>query len=629
MCGIAGFYDFADPRQASEVLTAMTATLDHRGPDGRATWLDPEYRVGMGHTRLAIIDLDGGAQPMLSADEQFVVVLNGEIYNYQSLRVELEALGQSFRTKSDTEVFLNAYRQWGKECLSRLSGMFAVAIYDKPRDMLLVARDRTGIKPLYYHAGKSGFFFASELKALLGTRAFSPHLDHRALADFFVLGYPLIPTTFFSECAELRPGTWLEMSRGKRNSGTFWTWQRDEEEWNEETSLKRTEEALVESLAEHLIADVPVGAFLSGGIDSSILVALLAQSLGARLQTFNVKFGETAYDESPFARVVAERFQTQHHEICLNGSSADLNLVGEVLDQFDQPFGDSSAIPTYLICRETRQHVKVVIGGDGGDEMFGGYPRFRYADVAKTLSSTPDWLRGGAAWLSEAFQPVSAERSRQMRRLLRAAQSQSAGRLLALSCFTFPENLDDILLPDVLTRIADYCPSLGDSQNPGGAEFVDATVNFALPGDYLRKVDCMSSAHGLEVRVPFLGSQVLNCAEQIPHRLKYDGKDNKLLLRRLAKRYLPETVVNKPKAGFGIPLDSWLGLNGRQEVRSVLSSTSARLRDFIRPDYLNGMLDSFVSAQWDKAKISRFNLYQQVYFLLGFERWLQRWRPAY
>jgi len=633
MCGITGFYGLADPKGAGVLLRSMTDSLEHRGPDGSATWLNGLGSVGMGHTRLAIIDVAGGAQPMLTEDGRLVILLNGEIYNYQNLRRELEELGESFRTKSDTEVFLKAYSRWGKDCLSKFSGMFAAAIYDNVSNKLLLARDRTGIKPLYYHAGPSGLFFSSELKTLLTSASFSPHLNYQALADFFVLGYPLLPSTFFRECTELTPGSWLEVSGEKRTSGRFWNWQREEESWNEENALEQTEAALVESLSEHLNSDVPVGAFLSGGIDSSLLVALLTKELDTRLDTFNVKFGEAAYDESPYAREVAKRFNTQHHEISLAGSSADLGLVATILDQFDQPFGDSSAIPTYLICREIRQHVKVVIGGDGGDEMFGGYPRFRYADVAKTLSSAPEWIRGSAAWLSETFQPLSGARSRQLRRLFRAADSQSSGRLLALSCYTFPENLADIFHPEVLREFADYCPSLapasGDLRNPGGAEFIDATVNFALPGDYLRKVDCMSSAHGLEVRVPFLGNQVLDCAAQIPHRLKYDGKDNKLLLRRLAKKYLPASVVNKPKAGFGIPLDSWLGRSGREELQSILCSTSAKIRDFIRAEYLAEILDGFVSSQWDKSKLSRFNLYQQVYFLFGFERWLQRWTPAY
>lgn len=631
MCGICGFYNVVESSESRNTLKKMTATLAHRGPDGMATWLHPTGRVGFGHTRLAIIDLAGGNQPMTSEDGRFVIVFNGEIYNYRRLRHELESYGHQFRTKSDTEVLLNAYRQWGRECLARLSGMFAFAVYDEHTHTLFLARDRTGIKPLYYAAESKGFFFGSELKAILGTGSIAPRVDFRALADFFVLGYPLLPATFFKGCRELEPGTWLEVTRERISAGRYWSWARSEEAWSEATAVERTEHALRESLAEHLNSDVPLGAFLSGGIDSSVLVALLAQSSGAKLKTFTVKFGEAAYDESTFARAVAERFNTSHHEIELDAANADLALVGDVLDGFDQPFGDSSAIPTYMICREIRKHVKVVLGGDGGDEMFGGYPRFRYADIAKTLGGTPRWLRDGASWFSTAFKPLGTTRSRQMHKLLRAAERQDAHRLLALSCYTFPENLADVFVPVVLENIADYYPSLAETtvNDPGGAELIDATVRYALPGDYLRKVDCMSSAHGLEVRVPFLGAQVLDCAARVPHRLKYSANNNKIILRKLARKYLPEAVACKPKGGFGIPLDTWLGEKGRRELHDMLCSNSARLRELIRPKYLSDTLDSFLSTKRDDAKQSRYNLYQQVYFLWGLERWLTRWRPAY
>ena len=391
MCGICGFYHSKDARLALTRLRAMTDSLRHRGPDGQAIWLHLQRSVGLGHTRLSIIDLEGGKQPMVSADDRHIIAFNGEIYNYQSVQQQLEALGHHFRTHSDTEVLLEAYKRWGAACLERLRGMFAFAVYDRVDDTLFLARDRTGIKPLYYHAGSRGFYFASELKAILTVPDIARRLSYRALADYLVFGYPLLPDTFFHDIKELEPGAWLQISPSGIIRGRFWNWQREPAFFHEEEALERTEEAITQSLREHLISDVPIGALLSGGIDSSLLVAILVKVLGQDIQTFTVGFADSAYDESPYARQVAKHLGTRHHEIRLDTATPDLSIVDEVLCQFDQPFGDSSAIPTFLICREIRKFVKVVIGGDGGDEMFGGYERFRHADLAKRVGVLPGW----------------------------------------------------------------------------------------------------------------------------------------------------------------------------------------------------------------------------------------------
>ena len=632
MCGICGFYNIDNHRDSSAVLSAMTASLAHRGPDGNGTWLSPEMDVGLGHTRLAIIDLAGGRQPIQSADGRFVIVFNGELYNFRSLRKELEDLGHCFRTSSDTEVLLESYIRWGPACLQRFRGMFAVAIYDTQEHEVFLARDRTGIKPLYYHCGPSGFLFGSEIKAILRVPGVPRRLDYQALADFLVLGYPLAPKTMFLDVRELEPGTSLRASRQGIEKRRFWSWLQLQDGLGESAALEQTEVALTESLREHLISDVPIGVLLSGGIDSSLLVAFLAKVLREDVETFTVSFAEAAYDESPYAQAVARDLGVRHRKIVLDPRLADISLIESILVQFDQPFADSSAIPTYFICKEIRKSAKVAIGGDGGDEMFGGYRRFSHADMAKLAGTLPNkFLKATGAALG-GIGGIAPHLSRMGKRFIRSAASRDEGRLLALSCYTFPDELPEMIEPAVMKTMGNYVPSLSlnghGTSNPGGKEFLDSTVRHVLPGDYLRKVDVMSSAHGLEVRVPYLVEHVLECAAKIPVRLKYSRKKNKIILRKLAEKYLPKCIVEKPKGGFGIPLDSWLGRNGREEVRSILNFRGTGIRDVIRHEYSDQLLSEFVDQTWNGSRRSRFNTYQQVYMLWSLERWLVRWKPV-
>ena len=626
MCGICGFFDPHIPSPRA-VLEAMTKSLEHRGPDGLDMWMGSDQKIGLGHTRLSIIDLKRGQQPMHSVDGRYVVVLNGEIYNYQILRQELEKLGHRFSTESDTEVLLEAYRRWGEGCLERLHGMFAFALFDRTDRSLFLARDRTGIKPLYYHSGPCGFFFGSELKALLATSRLSRRLHYPALVEFLVLGYTIPPKTFFEDIHELEPGTWLLVTQQGIRRARYWTWKREPAHWPEALALELSERAIVESLAEHLASDVPIGAFLSGGIDSSLLIALLAKVLDKRLPTFAVAFDAVGYDESAYARLVAQTLGTEHCEIMVNSGQGDLSLLDDILDQFDQPFGDSSAIPTFLIAQEVRKSVKVVIGGDGGDEMFGGYRRFQYADLAQHAGRLPNWSLSAVQQAMRVADGAVPVLSRQSRRFLDAAAYRDERRLLALSCYTFPEDLYAILTPQAMQQTSAYRESMwkqcGTSVGPGGPEFVDITIERALPGDYLRKVDMMSSAHGLEVRLPFLGEKVLDCAA----KLRYTLRSNKGLLRKLVAKYLPPEISTKPKGGFGIPLDTWLGEGGRKEIQAALMSPSARVLELIDWNYVRQLVTCFAAGEWERKKMSRYNLYQRVYFLWALERWLNRWKP--
>lgn len=626
MCGICGFFDprIPSPRAA---LEAMTKSLEHRGPDGLGVWLGPDQAIGLGHTRLSVIDLKRGQQPMHSTDGRYVIVFNGEIYNYQVLRQELEQFGHRFSTDSDTEVLLEAYRRWGQGCLERFHGMFAFALFDRTDHSLFLARDRTGIKPLYYHSGSQGFFFGSELKAVLAIPTLSRRLHYPALVEFLVLSYTVPPKTFFEDIHELEPGSWLQITKQGIRRGRYWTWSREEAPCSEPLALELTEQALVKSLAEHLTSDVPIGAFLSGGIDSSLLIALLAKVHHIRLPTFAVAFDAIGYDESAYARLVATTLGTEHCEITVQSGQGDLSLLDRVLDQFDQPFGDSSAVPTFLISREARKSVKVVIGGDGGDEMFGEYRRFHYADLAQKVGRLPGWSLSAAQKMMRGVDGLVPVLSRQSRRFLAAAAYRDKRRVLALSAYTFPEDLSEILTARSMEHTSAYRETMwnecGTSSGPGGPEFADVTIARALPGDYLRKVDMMSSAHGLEVRLPFLGENVLAWSAKLPYGLR----SNKGLLRTLVAKYLPLEISRKPKGGFGIPFDSWLGEEGRKEIQDALMSPSARTLDLIDANYVRQLLSCFAAGDWEHKKMSRYNLYQRVYFLWALERWLTRWKP--
>jgi asparagine synthase (glutamine-hydrolysing) len=633
MCGICGFTRVAPDAEAGAVLDSMTASLAHRGPDGRGTWIDPDHRSALGHTRLSIIDLSGGAQPMSTADGRYVVVFNGELYNFQELRGELQRAGCAFRTRSDTEVLLSAYATWGLEALPRLEGMFAFAIFDTRDGSLVLARDRVGIKPLYYCHGPQGFAFGSEIKAIFRVPGLPRRLDYEALVDYLVLGYPLAPKTFFRDVRELEPGAWLKISSRGFEQGSYWTWHRAEADWSEPEALARAGDALVETLRLHLLADVPVGALLSGGVDSSLLVSLLARELKADITAFTVRFQEAAYDESPYARMVSGRLGIPHREIEVAGGTASLEEVHQIMDQFDQPFADSSAIPTYLVSREIRRHVKVVIGGDGGDEMFGGYVRFRYADVARRLGRVPAPLlaggRGlcrGAGWLVPAL-------SRRCGRMLKAAGASGSRRLLNLSCYNDPDELTAVLSPGAQREAGGYLPVLSADGAPetswDGRQMIDAAVRQTLPGDYLRKVDVMSSAHGLEVRVPYLGDRILDLAARLPHRLKYDNSRNaKKLLRQLLLRYVPREVFDRPKWGFGIPIDTYFSAESREAIRAAVLDPGSRMTELLSREHMEPLLAGFVHGDFNRSRWSRYAVYQNAYLLWGLSRWLQQWEPS-
>jgi asparagine synthase (glutamine-hydrolysing) len=568
MCGIAGIV-YADRDRPPEpgLLTAMGRAIAHRGPDADGFWSEPG--VGLVHRRLSIIDLAGGDQPIVNEDDSLQVVFNGEIYNYQALRAGLEGRGHRFRTQSDTEVLVHLYEEDGERLVERLRGMFAFALWDRPRRRLLLARDRLGIKPLYVYRDAEKLLFASEPKALLAHPGLTPEVDPAALEDYLTFGIVPGRRSIFRGVEKLPPAHVLAVTPDRLGAEPQRYWRlrveadesRTVEQWQDEVRAK-----IDETVRAHLIADVPVGAFLSGGVDSSIVVASSAGRTEGALQTFAMGFREESFSELPYARQVAEQFGTRHVEEVVTPDA--VALVDELTHYFDEPFGDSSAVPTYLVSRLAARAVKVVLSGDGGDEAFGGYARYvhdlREAAVRRRL---PGWFRRGvlgplarrwpkADWLPRVLRAKTA---------LTNLSLDDAGAYANTLALCRPPLRRGLLAPDLAAGLNGHRPEdivrdgfaaapLGDAL----AGMIAADVAVVLPDDFLVKVDRASMAHGLEVRPPFLDHELMELAARVPSRWKVRGGQTKWLLKETYRGRLPDDVLWRKKHGFEIPVDAWL-----------------------------------------------------------------------
>ena len=609
----------------------MTTALAHRGPDGQSQWRGGD--VGLGHTRLAIIDVEGGHQPMHSAGGHTVVVFNGEIYNYRELKARLEQLGYVFRTRSDTEVIWAAIDAWGlDEGLLSLRGMFALALYDLRTRRLLLARDRVGIKPLYWAETPGSVLFGSEPKALLASGVLSRRIDPIAIHDFLGHGYPTTPATCWKDIRMLEPGTWLEAGPDGIRRGRYWQWAPCEDSGlGLEAAVDATRAALVDAARAHLVSDVRVGAFLSGGLDSALLVRLISPSLQADLPTFNVGFDDASHDESAAARSVAVLCGTDHHELRVANQDGDPDLFDWILDQFDEPFGDSSCIPVYLICREMRRHVKVVLSGDGGDEVLGGYPQYLHA---RRLQSLARWNAATAplAPLMPVVRRLGTS-GRQIEKAWRFAHLPPLDRLAALQTYFTEDERAALYRPEFAVAALGAGPTswrlagvVDDGLADPAQQLVTAEMRLRLHADYLRKVDVASAAHGVEVRVPYLDPVMLDLAARLPIRLKIaaDG-GTKVIARHLARELLPPSVAQAPKRGFTIPLDRWMGPAMHAHLRRLLVEPGAPIGQLLDPAAVRRVWDDFESG---RAGVSRYQRSQRVFFLASLARWLERWSPS-
>jgi asparagine synthase (glutamine-hydrolysing) len=591
MCGIAGVL-YADPNRPVDrtVLEAMGAGIAHRGPDADGFWSEPG--IGLVHRRLSIIDLAGGDQPIANEDGSILVVFNGEIYNYKELRARLKSKGHQFRTQSDTEVLVHLYEEEREALVQGLRGMFAFALWDRTRRQLLLGRDRLGIKPLYVYRDAEKLVFGSELKAILAHPGVDRTLDLAALEDYFTFG--MIPgrRSVFTRCEKLPPAHWLLVGADTLQQAPRCYWRlrfepdhrRSIADWQEAIRAK-----IEEAVKLHLIADVPVGAFLSGGVDSSVIVASCAEAGCQGLQTFSIGFAEEAFSELPYARQVSKRFGTQHQEQIVRPDA--VHLLDELTRYYDEPFGDSSAIPTFLVSRLASRSVKVVLSGDGGDEAFGGYARYAHdLKEAALRRYLPSWLRRSALGSLARVWPKADWLPRPLRaKTLLTNLSLDAGSAYANTLsLCRPPLRRRLFAPDLAAQMNGYEPEAIVRENYATAPQGDALggmiagdVATLLPDDYLVKVDRASMAHGLEVRPPLLDHELLELAAQIPSPWKIRNGESKWIFKETYRSHLPASVLDRRKQGFELPIDAWLRGPLREVFESAVLDGGARVATLV------------------------------------------------
>ena len=629
MCGIAGLISLdGRPLPEPQTLQAMCASIVHRGPDDQGTFQNDWAAIGM--RRLAIIDVAGGHQPVSSAGGRIQVVFNGEIYNFRELRSELAARGYVFQSHSDSEVIAHAYAEYGTACFERLRGMFAIAVVDQDSRRLVLARDRIGKKPLYVGELSPGLLgFGSELKTLLAVPGWTPQLSMPAVQDFFSLGYIPAPDTIFEGIAKLPPAHWMSIEPGRDGGAptiqqTRYAHVDFQPKWtdDEATLEERLLAELDDAVKVRLVSDVPFGAFLSGGLDSSVVCALMTRHLSQPLKTFSIGFEEAAFDELPDARRVAQHLGTEHHELVVRADAT--GLLDTLAHHFDEPFGDSSAIPTYLVSQLAAKHVKMVLSGDGGDELFAGYSRYRrYAALQRIRRSTLG-MGPGLAKLAGALIPGAKGR-----------RLAGIGQRMGLP---WP---DDYLALVALANPADLGLLFGEraKTDPFGSirqrfvrSDIDSDMERILSGDMdtyladdiLTKVDRTTMAVSLEGRAPLLDQNLIAFAARLPFDMKLRGEQGKYLFRKVAARLLPADVLNKRKQGFAIPLASWFRTDLKPMLLDTIGSRAFRERGLFSMQGIQTLVDEHQQGLQDRGEL--------LWMVMVLETWLktlpeQRPRP--
>ncbi len=620
MCGITG----AVPGIDRERLRAMTATLAHRGPDGEGYFSTPE--ASLGHRRLAIIDLPGGAQPMTTPDGRHTLIYNGEIYNFPALRAELEAEGVAFRTRSDTEVLLHAVARWGVKALERLRGMFAFAVWDGGRRSLLLARDRLGLKPLYYAVIGGRLLFASEMKALLAHPEVPRRLNPQAVDDFLTYLYIPAPQTIFEGIHELPPAHWLEWRDGMLRLERYWDALPEPAEKPESELRDELLATLDEAVRLRLISDVPLGAFLSGGIDSSSIVALMARATREPVRSFSLGFGtgEEHYSELEYARLVSTRYETLHRELQIRPQCAD--LLPRMVAHFDQPFGNPTALLIYQLSELTRRHVTVALAGDAGDEVFLGYPRYQGVRLRGQVDWIPRSVRRALAWVASGIsEDANGFHARRRLREFLGTAGQPWQQAYAEWVGYFSAPMRDALYEGEFRshvggyRAEQFLESRFECVRHAApldqASYVD--LHTFLPFNLLAYGDRMSMAHSLEVRLPFTDHRLVELAMRLPPETKLRGRESKYLLRQAVRSLLPPEVLARPKLGLNPPLGIWLRGELVPLLDRYLSPEAVRQRGWFRPEAVTQLLAEFRAGRRD------YSLH--LWSLLVLEEWCRQY----
>jgi asparagine synthase (glutamine-hydrolysing) len=627
MCGIVGIFDPRGERQIErQTLHAMNERQHHRGPDEGDLYI--ETGVGLGHRRLSVIDLSTGQQPLFNEDGSVVIVFNGEIYNFRELMAELAGFGHVFRTHSDTEAIVHAWEQWGEACVGRLRGMFAFAIWDRNAKTFFVARDRLGIKPLYYAIAEDGcFIFGSELKALLAHPGLARKIDPCAVEEYFAYGYVPEPRTIYRGVMKLEPGHTLKLRVGASMPPPQQYWDvpfRPLGALSEADASRELNERLREAVQSHMVADVPLGAFLSGGVDSSAIVATMAGLAKEPVNTCSIAFNVAAYDESVYAAQVAEQYQTRHH--CETVDNNDYALLDTLADLYDEPFADSSAIPTYRVCELARKRVTVALSGDGGDENFAGYRRYRLAMAEQRVrSAMPLALRKPLFGTLGKIYPKADWAPR----VLRAKTTfEALSRDLVEGYFhgvsVMPDRLRARLFSPAFRASLQGYAAFEVMRGHASAAPTDDPLSIIqyldmktwLPGDILTKVDRASMAHALEVRVPLLDHQLVEWISGLPSSLKLRGQEGKYIFKKTLEPQLSNDILYRDKMGFSIPLASWFRGPLRRRVREALLGPA--LAD-------SGIFDmGFVSEMVEQHQSGRRDYSAPIWMLLMFEAFLRK-----
>lgn len=619
MCGIAGKFNFnRKPVTEAEILE-MNKELEHRGPDDKGIFVDGA--IGLGHTRLSIIDLSkNGHQPMPDADKRFWISYNGEVYNFLELKKELIKDGVKFRSNTDTEVIIYLYKKHGPDCLKYLRGMFAFAIWDKEKQELFLARDRVGKKPLKYYHDNDTFIFASELKALLKNSEIKKEVDWTAVDEFLTFKYVPAPKTGFKNIFKLLPAHYMIVrASGEKIIKKYWELdyakkiELSETEWQDKITRK-----LTESIRLRMISDVPLGAHLSGGIDSSLIVVILAQLSRKPISTFTIGFKEDRYNEVPYACLVAKRYHTKYQELIVEPYTAE--ILPKLAYYYEEPYADASALPSWYLANFTKTHVSAVLNGDGGDENFAGYERYRAASYYNLLKYIP-FKKYGARLGLFLYESDKQKFFYQASRQLNADYRSFYDFYLSIIRYFSPEEKNSIyggrLKSLIDSRKAQEKNNFLKSQSRDWLDRLLALgINTHLPDDLLVKNDIASMAHGLELRSPFLDHEFMELAASMPADLKMRGSSKKYILKKIAEEYLPPECIYRPKQGFSVPLEFWF---------------RGELHDYLEKNILS---DKFINHGFDKNAIAKMlsthkskkaNYENQLYALLMLSLWLEEW----
>ncbi len=623
MCGIAGRVNFSSEPVSAALVEAMCDAIAHRGPDDFGVYA--KGPAGLGNRRLSIIDLAGGHQPICNEDGTVWIVFNGEIYNFPELRDDLLRRGHQLKSHSDTEVVVHLYEEYGVDCLSRLNGMFAFALWDERRQQLFLARDRVGKKPLMYALTQNAISFGSEIGAILQDASVPREIDLRALDLYLTLLYVPGPWTMFKAIRKLQPGHYLLWRNGQTRIEQYWDVSfAPRANTSEADAVADIRELLEDSVRRRLMSDVPLGAFLSGGLDSSTIVALMTRLTGGPVKTFSIGFDDDAYGELPYAREVAQTYNTEHHEVRVRPDMVD--VLPRLVRHYGEPYGDHSAVATYYVSQLARQFVKVVLSGDGGDEVFGGYPWYveapRHAELGRA------YVRAGAQAMRAGWQ------SRQLRPMLGAIKGAGLGLWTTaqgwqdppraferLTTYYAPGERRQLYRPEVYAALSangngsGLVRSVMSRQN--GGQFINqmfyADHHLYLPDDILVKVDIASMANSLEARCPFLDYRLVELAASLPPEMKVRGTATKRILRRAVADLVPENVLNRPKVGFGLPIDRWMREDLYPMARDLLLDSRARITEYFDGAHVETLLTEHKNGQNRHGS--------RLWLLLFFELW--------